>query len=519
MRITCLFPRRPTPYLVLLAAFLGLGACRQKQGDVYHIPRESGFVLAVNLQKVALKAVDWRELLTVTLAGSLGGRPSAGWTDRLPNSGINLLGTVYAFGNRPDNRDRSQLTLLLPLRDAARFGVFLREEGGQPAGEEGGLQFFSYDSLVVGWSPTTAFVANRKGSDADALKARLVKLHRLSSDESLPENNEHFDGLRQKPFDGLLWADLPKVRESVPTKPDVSLLQGNYLGGTVVFEQGEIVFDGSLFSDNKSLNAYPEFMAATADTRLIGRIPVPSPVGALALKLKPDAVKRILRDSDQFAVANQGVQMLGMTAEEVLNMLSGDVVMAVVERPAAAMSPQNVPAVYVSLGIRNPESLRRLLNNFKNQEFLVDKGAYLGFSMMPDVSFIRQANQLVITTTPALRRRVLSGKGPRLNAATAATLRNGALSAHLNYPAFVGKDTLPDAPTNFLRSNPLTSRLTSRYVETLKLNARQSSATTADVKLTVVMKNKRQNSLLSLTQLSKQLRTAAAIPADSAAVQ
>jgi hypothetical protein len=199
--------------------------------------------------------------------------------------------------------------------------------------------------------------------------------------------------------------------------------------------------------------------------------------------------------------------MLGMTAEEMLDMLNGDLTVSIVKAPEPGGS---LPEMYVGVGIANQNSLKKLISNFKNQGFLIDEGQHLSLSFMPDLALIPQEGQLAIATSAVVRESILSGKSS-LNSNAGTALKEGALSGYLDYDVYAANEQASDKMPE--------TQLTAKYLKAIKLSALQTSETAADARLVIEMKDKSQNSLISLTTLGQELKALRTTPADSLSAQ
>jgi len=497
---------------------LSVLACSRKSGTHYLIPQDADFVIAVNMQQMVLKSLSLKNLLNLHTFLQKRSAEEEAWTERIQHSGVDWMGTTYLFGKlltesvapdpSSDSLPNREITIVLPLKDPLQFESFLKGEKGRPEGEMGRLKFFTSDSLLVGWNQSTAFVTTKGFSTVENLKRRIIELQDLPASKALADNNAYFNELKDKSFDMLFWADISKAGSTHPLVP-VGAVKDNYLGAVLNFGKGEVVFDGNFVTQNESFGKYDNLMNKKVDQDLVNDIPIAAPLSCFALKLNTGTIKKVMQDNQLLGGANQYVQMLGMTAEEMLDMLSGDLTVSIVKAPEPGGS---LPEMYVGVGIANQNSLKKLISNFKNQGFLLDEGQHLSLSFMPDLALIPQDGQLAIATSATVRESILSGKSS-LNSDAGTALKEGALSGYLDYDVYASNDRASD--------NKPETQLTSRYLKAIRLSAIQTSETEADARLVIEMKDKSQNSLISLTTMGKELKAlrATALAADSISVQ
>jgi hypothetical protein len=496
------FPLKGIHFLLLLFLW-GLFACSQKKGDLNLIPQDSDFVVAVNMQSMALKSLSMKDLLSLDFLLKKKKPQGLALADRLPDSGIDFMGIAYCFGYlappvpegaEEDSLPGAEVTYLLPIKDASRFEAFLKAEKGRLEGEKEGLQFFVGDSLIVGWNASTACITARANQSVDELKQQLIQVYNLPFKQSLAQNNDYFNQLKDKSYDMLFWLDASKAGNTRSILSGSGVLKDNYLGAVLNFEKGEVVFDGNFVSGNQAFGKYNDLMDKKVNQEFIKHVPALSPITTFALKLNLGTVKKMMQDSNSLATLNQYVQMLGMSSEEMLDMLSGDLVVAIVNAPD---SGNTIPEMYVGLGIANQNTLIKLVSNFKNQGFLIDEGQYLSTSFMPELAFIPQEGKLVVANSPSLRESILSGKST-LNEDAVASLKEGAFSGYLDYDVVAasasgsGKDTQ--------------TQVISRYLRSIRMNAIQTSASTVDAHMIISLKDKDRNSLVSLTNMGTELK-------------
>jgi hypothetical protein len=482
---------------------LGIFACSQKKGALALIPQDSDFVVAVNMKSMALKSLSMKQLLSLDFLLKKKNPKESTLMDRLQNAGIDFMGTAYCFGHLPARGPETEegahqvgndeVTYLLPLQDADHFESFLKAEKGRMEGEQEGLKFFAGDSLIVAWNASTAYVTARADQSVEVLKKKLLDVNSLSTKKSLAENNDYFSTLKDKSYDMLFWLDASKVSKNRSAGSGNDALKGNYLGTIVNFEKGKVVFDGNFVSNNNTFGKYADLMDKKVNQDFVNHVPVQSPLSTFALKLNMGTVKKIMQDSNSLTNANQYTQMLGITAEEMIDMLSGDLVVSVINVPEAGNS---MPEMYVGLGIANQLTLKKLINNFKNQNFLLDEGQYLSTSFMPDLAMFPQDGKLVMVNSERLRARILSGQGA-LNKEIASSLKEGAFSGYLDYNVFAAKEVESEPNSE--------AQVVSRYLRLVTMNAIQTSKSSTDAQVVIFLKDNNSNSLVSLAKMGGEL--------------
>jgi|GEM_PF-3530019 len=482
---------------------LGVFACSQKKGALSLIPQDSDFVVAVNMKSMALKSLSMKQLLSLEFLLKKTNPKESTLVDRLQNSGIDVMSTAYCFGHLaalgPETEEGAlqvgdnEVTYLLPLQDAEQFEAFLKAEKGRMEGEQEGLKFFAGDSLIVAWNASTAYVTAKADQSIEILKKKLLNVNNLPAKKSLAENNDYFNTLKDKSYDMLFWLDASKVSKNRSAGSGNDALKGNYMGTVVNFEKGKVVFDGNFVSNNNTFGKYANLMDKKVNQDFVNHVPVQSPLSTFALKLNMGTVKKIMQDSNSLTNANQYTQMLGITAEEMIDMLSGDLVVSVINVPEAGNS---MPEMYVGLGIANQLTLKKLVNNFKNQNFLIDEGQYLSTSFMPDLAMFPQEGKLIMVNSESLRASILSGQGA-LNKEMASSLREGAFSGYLDYNVFAAKEVESEHDSE--------AQVVSRYLRLVTMNAIQTSKSSTDAQVVIFLKDTDSNSLVSLAKMGGEL--------------
>lgn len=483
---------------------LGIFACSQKKGALSLIPQDSDFVVAVNMKSMALKSLSMKELLSLDFLLKEKGPQASTLVDRLKNSGIDFMSTAYCFGHLgasgPETEEGAlhvgdhEVIYLLPLQDAGQFESFLKAEKGRMEGEQEGLKFFASDSLIVAWNAATAYVTARADQPIQVLKKKLLDVHSLPAKQSLAETNDYFNQLKDKSYDMLFWLDASKISKNRPIRSGSDALRGTYVGTVVHFEKGKVVLDGNFVANNNTFGKYDDLMNKKVNQDFVNQVPAQLPLSTFALKLNMGTVRKIMQDSNSLTSANQYTQMLGITAEEMIAMLSGDLVVSVINVPEAGSS---MPEMYVGLGIANPLTLKKVVNHFKEQSFLVDEGQYLRTSFMPDLAMFPQEGKLVMVNSANLRETVLSGQGT-LNKETASSLKEGAFSGYLDYHVFAAKDVGS--------GNNAEAQVVSRYLQSITMNAIQTSKSSTDAQVVIFLKDHEKNSLVSLAKMGGELR-------------
>jgi hypothetical protein len=430
--------------LCLLACIALLASCGEDTKLTRHIPKDAAGVLALDMKSLALKSMDFQEILKLENLQNMfesSSEDSVGKAVR--NSGIDFINKGYIYG-KSTAPGTGYGAAVVALSDPAAFEAFVKKlnDGGEVS-EEGGIKTAQIDaSIFVAWNKTEAiFVfAQENGKETAASLANLKK------EESIVGVTT-FDEVEKLDADIALWVNMGGIQSLVPQSPYAASttqmnLTDSYVTATCNFEDGQIVFDAKTFANEDMAKKY-NFMKANVKPEIIEAIPGSSVIGLGGFGIEIPTLTSYLESEKLLEMYDPLIQQnLGIGAKEVLAMFDGNIAFSLNGLSMKEVSRMNyltgeemvvqAPDFDYSIvfGIANKETANKLLTHFTEAGMLAKSDKY--YSVANEVFIVEKGDAFVLTHTEARRQAAIDGNGEKLNSELSGLFANNAGAFYVN---------------------------------------------------------------------------------------
>ncbi|MCW3462341.1 DUF4836 family protein [Chitinophaga nivalis] len=367
--------------LTAVSAAVLLAACSKVPDESKHIPKTAGVVLDLNAkqisQKLVTNGVTMDKLFSAVQNKDTANQMTKAWKDA-ENSGVDLKGHFFASvvfqGVATENK--SYLSLTASLTDAAKFEDYLKKN--VPDFSLKTQNDFKYiwqekQQAVIGWTKSTViyislFNANdlqkfappgtpglpaptdnneyqEEAAVADSAVAVPAAL--VAAEETAPkawvDEIDHLFHLKKEETAGSIEAFAKLLKENadmgVFVNPEAiynsaqftmipanfkKLMQDSYYTGTVNFEKGKIVMDGSSFMGKELAAIYKKSDKKVIDMDMLKKYPSDNITGFLSYAFDFHVIGEIIKSTGMDGLANAFLSgKSGLTLDDILNAFEG----------------------------------------------------------------------------------------------------------------------------------------------------------------------------------------------------
>ena len=311
-----------------------------------YIPKDATFVLGIDPKSLAGKlsgshiAMDslFKTFGDTGFASHLGIKNR----DDIKNSGIDWQGDFFVFVNSSGsvmNGQTTSLGVVAAMKSAADLEAFLKKD--YPSADIKKADNYSYVVLqygfVAGWNGDVVILSNvfNTGHSEDmanpqtdrsiASQKQLDALFTQKEDASVASIGKFRDLVTQS-ADMLFWTNSSNTLASIPflgmTKA-ADLLSNSYSAGTINFENGKVRMDTKYYLGKDLSDILSKYKGPTVDMSMVSRYP--SPVNGYALfSFDPQIIAAIMKFIGLDVTANQFLQQIGLSLDDILNSFKGD---------------------------------------------------------------------------------------------------------------------------------------------------------------------------------------------------
>jgi hypothetical protein len=495
-------------FLLLLA--VGLFSCSSKSDLAKHIPKDANVVLAFDVKSMGYKSLNFKEILTLDnvkkALSDLGKEDTA--TANFENSGIDFLSKAYFFAKATENAPYGGV--IVALSDAKKFETFLKENDKDiKISKEGSVNVASFEAetAIVVWNDSEVILLFGK----EKVKELALNAANLKEENSLAANNSVFADLEKESADISCWVNFENLEKLIPAYAATTGMfnfKETYLTATCNFEDGQIVVK-SKYTTNKEAAEKLTFVRSSVSKELASTLPGHSVIGMLGFALDMEKIYAYL-DKEKMMDAYGGVvtQSTGLTAKEFFDMLNGDIAMTVNGIQMKEVKSLNWttgeevtnqvpdPEYFAALGVGNKDNLQKLLQHLEQSGMLTK--AENVYSYQDKVFITEQGSTLIITGSAAMKDLAVSGKNEKLNDELMSVLTGNSSSFYLNL------NNVPDAVYASTQSPMVGSNIKNSEVEDILVTGTNTSATVTSGTFVIRFKNKSENSLVTVTRISKK---------------
>ncbi|MDX2304405.1 MAG: DUF4836 family protein [Microscillaceae bacterium] len=495
--------------MIWIFAPLLFQSCGNPVENSKYIPKDASLVLCFNLANFSQKASDWQKLLNNDIP-FLNIKKNEIFADQLKDSGIDFNSVAYFFSNFYVENQESYYALSIRLSNESKFDEFLRKAFAQvpEIKSYAGLRYAVLgNKSIIGWVNKVALIINRENkTDEKNLRDALLKLRDIPEGESLKANNKQFQRLRLSEYDMAAWVNLESyewlVKQSIRRSllPVVVNLKDNYLTAVTKFEDGQILVDTKLHNMNQSLKEYQDVIKKGIDQELVHHLPQFAPLAIVGLGLDMKGIKRLVNSIMLQYVADQTLELTGSSPDQILDMLSGDIVAILKDIKSDSTRQPNYEYV-IGLGIKQISTLDKILSTFKENGILTG-GDSTYYAPEQDMYIVKQNNILFVTSSSGIRDDILQIKDqePETNLSTMAN--ESFFMAYAN----VEKETREKLPEELFNGDKILegiTKFTETPFESFSINTLPVKDSVSRTRFVLALKEKKKNSLQMLVNAFK----------------
>ena len=501
-------PVQSTVYGMLIILFvLLLSSCGNKSELSNNIPKNASVVLAFDVKSMGLKSVDFKEMLSFDkikkALGSIGEEKDTTKVS-INDSGVDFLTKSYLFVSSQGATPYGGV--IAALSDAKKFEDFIKKSDSEIVVTEEGkvkLANFAENKGMVAWTDTKVVVL----FGTETAKETALSIINLKKEESLASVNDSFKESMKADADISAWMSFEDLMKMVPqynSTMQTANLKETFMTGTCNFEDGEIVVEGK-YTMNPEMAAKFNFYKASISNDVISVMPGKSLIGMFGFALDMEKIYTYLENEKLLdAYAPTVTQMTGLTVKELLTMFSGDFAMTVngvemkpvqkIDYTTGEMRTSNEPTPdYTAvMGLADKDKATKMLDQFVTAGFITKPGAY--YTFQNKVFVILKGSALFVTGTESTRQAILDGKTDKLNSEVISLLSSNASSMYVN---------LLNVPSAAY-SEGIETRVKDSELEEIEFTGTTVSGTESKGKMIFKFKNKKENSLVTLSRVSKK---------------
>ncbi len=504
-----------------------LASCsRSVPSQTKYIPKDASAVFSINPKNIFEKLDNNHVNLDSIMKAATAADTAMRWTmDDIKNSGIDLTTDVYFFVQQAGSIMSGQNTVIGftgAMHSTSDFEAFIKRK--MPAAQIKKENSYSYaalkDGFVAGWNDDVALIAkastyNMQGGgsatadESGASQKALTTYFTQKEDASIASVDAFKDGAKEK-ADMLLFSSSNSAMASIPMlgmSKASDLLKDLYSVSTFNFEDGKVIMDSKSYTNKMLADTLKDYAGPKVDMDMVDKYPG-AVNGFAAFSFNPKLITAILNIAGVTATANQGLQSLGFTIDDVTKAFKGDFAVIVsnfgMEEKASPEMPeykykQPVAKVLVNAAIGDKASYDKIVKALASKDIMVLKdGQYIlkemaegkadGFVMSTD------AKNLIVASDAALMQQYKGGTGKiTLPSGVADKTKGNAVAFYADIASIlnaVPPDTTDQSMMNAAKQTFKDAILSSENI----------SGNTIKGHLEVRLVNEKENSLATLTR-------------------
>ncbi|OJJ17167.1 hypothetical protein BKI52_31145 [marine bacterium AO1-C] len=504
--------------LTILVVFLNAcgGGGAAKSGDIF-IPKNASIAAVIDLKQISSKAEQWRDVFKPEFLEQFDiniDEEGVENTIKLVQKIIPTLSQdskISIFnGEVAKDRSKNHFVIAFTIANVSEFEKALQSDKGiKIVSENGEKHAFLDEKAILNWKGNSGLYVGYEfkiENPQQALKAKVKEIRGTTAADALEKSNKEFKALLGEKHDVAIWANQKETRSLTPSidmyskmSPTIAkLAEANQYGTSFIdFEPGKLVINGRAFLDEKLTAKYKPILNVNAD-KVIKNLPIKNPLLLLSLSINMQDIKKILDEENAYDKFDGGaiatLQGVGLTPQDIAEMLSGDVVVALENIKINGL--QSVDArVVVGLGLNNREVFEKALKPYVDQKLLFKEGNVYEPIIAPlgiNIKLIVTDEAAFIVTTESFKDAITSSKKTLLNS----DLKN--MAGKSNFMMFLSPNEIySNVPEGTLGQDELLGALFP-LVESVTLNTLPAKNELLEGNIIVNFKDKKKNALAQL---------------------
>ena len=421
--------------------FMATSCSKSVPEQTKYIPKDAMFVFDMDWKSLSEKAskgnINWDSLLTEVMDEKDDSAIAKGKKMRedFKSSGIDMESNIFFFvkiGGSMMNGQSASGGIVAGMKDAGMFENYIKKQDG--AGEIKKESNYSYISLggaiFIGWNKDVVIVTGsgdmKTGSGGPSVSSSpqaLAALFSQKEDESVAAIPEFKDLVAEK-ADLLMWTNSSSMMSSVPllglTK-FADLLKDSYGAGTLNFEDGKLVGNFKSYSGKDLADIWKKYAGPTANMDMINQYPAPLS-GFAAFSFNPQIITEIIKFGGMESTANQYLQEMGFTLDDITKAFKGDFAIAFsdlgvkeTEDEYGGMKMKSnspVGKLIFNASIGDKASYDKIVSSLaKMGEMEMKNGQFVPMGIGDYLTWNMTGKNLILATDSSLSQQYLAGKG------------------------------------------------------------------------------------------------------------
>ncbi len=504
--------------LTTLAVFLNAcgGGGAVKSGDIF-IPKSASIAAVVNLKQISSKAKQWRDVFKPEFLEEFDINTDEEGVENVIKLIQKIIPTLSQDGNISifngkvaEDRSKNHFAIAFTIADVPGFEKALQSDKGIKIMSEGEEKYTLLDEkAILNWKGNSGLYVSYEfkiENPQQALKAKVKEIRGTTAADALAKNNKKFEALLSERHDVAIWADQKETRKLTPSidmyskmSPTVAkLAEANQYGTSFIdFEPGKLVINGKAFLDEKLTGKYKPILDVNID-KVIKNLPIKDPLFLMSLSINLQDIKKILDEENAYdkfdgnAIAT--LKNVGLTPEDLADMLSGDVVVALEKIKINGLSDIDAKVV-VGLGLNNRKVFEKALQPYVDKNLLTKEGNVYEPFIAPwniDIKLIVTDEAAFIVTNESFKDAIVSSNKTLLNSGL------NKLAGKSNFLVFLSPNEIyNNVPQGTLGEDKLLGALFP-LVESVSLNTLPAKNDLLEGNIIVSFKDKKKNALEQL---------------------
>ena len=265
-------------------------------------------------------------------------------------------------------------------------------------------------------------------------------------------------------------------------------LDGAYTSATLNFEKGSVIADYFFQGNAEYIEKYAAAAKDHLEENTVNQFKINNTSLLISSAFNPEKVQAILKEKggDQDLEETFSGNELGLTSDDLFNMINGDILIAV----GAINIMQQDADVEILIGVKDEAKAKNLLDLFVEKEMLENEGDIYSYNVMGMAKILAAVkdNVIVITKDNSFGQDLLKGEGEA----------DAKLVEHLKSNSTVLFVNPSNIPYSMLGEQELTTQLDK--IETIELVAKKEDNGIGTAVLTLELKDKEKNALLLINE-------------------
>jgi len=325
----------------LLLVVVLVTSCSKAPKQTQYIPKDASAIFSINPKQLFDKLNNNHVNVDSIMKSAMANDTTMRWTmDDIKNSGINMDDDVYMFVQQAGSIMSGQSNVIGfvgAMHSTSDFEAFLKKKLSTVQIQK--ANDYSYANLkngfVAGWNDNAALIvdatgtnmANGENSGANfgASQKALTTYFTQKEDASIA-SVDAFKGAAKEKADMLLFTSSNSALNTMPVlgmSKASDLLKDMYSVNTINFEDGKVVMDSKAYTNKMLADTLKAYAGPKVDMDMVDHYP--GAVNGFALfSFNPKLLTAIMNIAGVTAMANQNLQQMGFTVDDVIRAFKGD---------------------------------------------------------------------------------------------------------------------------------------------------------------------------------------------------